>query len=81
MKNKPALNGVGFDAVVSHEWLSATKCEDRQGKPYWRIDGRGPNAYCLEEIEFCAPIDIRSKLRHNNAKIIDWFTNTGEGTI
>lgn len=66
---------------TQHEWLSATKCEDRSGKSYWRIDGRSVKHNPIEEIELCAPIEIRTKLRHNEAKIIDWFTNTGAGTV
>jgi len=75
---------LGINAISQlklHEYLRATKCEDFEGKPYWRIDGRSPNQFSIEEISFCPPSMIRSKLRHNDAKIIDWFTNTGAGTI
>ncbi|MBA4372276.1 MAG: hypothetical protein C0402_05390 [Thermodesulfovibrio sp.] len=66
--------------VKHHEWLMAVKKEDYRRRPYWRIDGRF-DQIALEEIVFCPPEMIRSKLRNNTAKIIDWFTNEDAGTV
>lgn len=66
-------------SMKRHEWLMATKCLDFRGLPYWRIDTRNQKA--IEEIRFCPPNMIRSNLRHNDAVIIDWFTDEEAGTI